>query len=527
MGTTHNVNWDKVDQVVSDLKTKQVHEIRVQREAIPLVFVPGIMGTRLRVAGTDGTGDGANGLPNMRWDPSSKLFLFLNFSGTDGAHRKRMLVGDGNFFSGFLEVDNSAPVGNGFHGIFKDYCKFLDPLREHDWGPIRKIFELPVYAVGYNWTDSNENSGKKLAARINEIIDEAKGVTGLCQKVILITHSMGGMVARAASVLHGAEGKILGIVHGVQPATGSPAAYWRMKAGFERGGFFDIEGRVVSRFLGNSGPTVTPVLGNLPGGLQLLPNKLHRTNSTRDNPNGLQAWLTITQDGNTSRALPKSDPYEEIYRKKAHVQPTPGEKPSTNDYWALVDPDLIDPGNANPQPTPKSRSTNNSLDASTNPSGDPWQQYLAMLKLAEDFHDKLGKKAHPKTFCFRGVGHNTANIIELQIESSWISMDPYPKRGFRGFFTDAAGNSLKAVLQDPVGDGDGTVPRSSADALKAPGKKAPGDQPINVMHQPAYEYDKAQAYTIQAITALLKVHCEEKRGAIGDFPAGSSDTRPA
>jgi hypothetical protein len=503
MGTTHTVRWDKLDQKISGLRTDLNHDIRVQREAIPLVFVPGIMGTRLRVAGTDGTGDGANGLPNMRWNPSSTFFMLKHFSGTDGAHRKRMLVGDGNFFPGFLEVDNANPVGDGFHGIFDEYWKFLKPLRKHDWGPLRKIFEFPVYAVGYNWTGSNDDSGKMLASRINQIIDEAKSITGLCEKVILITHSMGGLVSRSASNLHGAEGHVLGIVHGVQPVTGSPAAYWRMKAGFEGLG-------PSSRVLGNSGPTVTPVLGNLPGGLQLLPNKNYVTN------NNHKAWLSITKDGKTTLSLPNSDPYQEIYRVKARVQPTPGEKPSTNKYWGLVDPDLLDPGKPAPSPTPAPLDPKKptSLSAAAPPHGDPWQQYLDMLKIAESFHDRLGMYQHAHTFCFRGVNHKSADVVELRIESNWVRSEPYPKRGFRGFFTDAAGNSMQAVLQDPAGDGDGTVPRSSASALDKPGKEPPGDLAIDVEHQPAYKDEHAQEYAIQAVIALAKVRYEALRGKI-------------
>ncbi len=502
MTDVRKVKWDKVDKVVSNLSTDLDHEIQVQREAIPLVFVPGIMGSRLRVAGTDGTGDGADGLPNMRWNPSSTAFMIKHFSGTDGAHRKRMLVGDGNFFQGFLEVDNANPVGDGFHGIFDDYWKFLKPLKKQDWGQLRKIFEFPVYAVGYNWTDSNGNSGKMLAKRIQQIIDEGKGITGLCEKVILITHSMGGLASRSASHLHGAEGKILGIIHGVQPVTGAPAAYWRMKAGFEGLG-------PSSRVLGNSGPTVTPVLGNLPGGLQLLPNKNHVSNSHQ------KAWLTVTHDGKTTLSLPKSDPYDQIYRIKARVQPTPGEKPSTNKYWGLVDPDLLDPGRpAGPPAAPLNRKDPAALAAAAPPHGDPWQQYLDMLKLAESFHDQLGMYQHPHTFCFTGVNHKTADIIELRIESNLVRSDPYPKRGFRGFFTDAAGKDMQAVLQDPAGDGDGTVPRSSAQALNKSGKEPPGDLAIDVEHQPAYKDKQAQAYAVQAIIALARVRYESVRGKI-------------
>ena len=53
----------RLDKSVSGLETDVEHEIRVEREAIPLVFVPGIMGSRLRRAGTDGKGRAPMGCP--------------------------------------------------------------------------------------------------------------------------------------------------------------------------------------------------------------------------------------------------------------------------------------------------------------------------------------------------------------------------------------------------------------------------------------------------------------------------------
>ena len=83
----------------------------------------------------------------------------------------------------------------------------------------------------------------------------------------------------------------------------------------------------------------------------------------------------------------------------------------------------------------------------------------------------------------------------------------------------AEGKSMQAVLQDPAGDGDGTVVRSSAAALDAPGKQLPGDRAIKVEHQPAYEDDDVQAFAIEAIVALCKKRYEDRRHPLGDFPA--------
>jgi|ERR1041384_6747104 pimeloyl-ACP methyl ester carboxylesterase len=515
MPKIQTIRWDKVDQPISGLSTDVAHEIRVQHEAIPLVFVPGIMGTRLRRTDLNRQ-DAADGLPILRWDPGSSWFMLNDFSGTSGAHRKRMLVGSA-FNPNFLEVDNANPVGDGFHGIMDDYwTKFLNQLKKHDWGPLDKIFVFPVYAFGYNWTDSNENSGKKLAARIQEIIKEAKKVTGLCEKVILITHSMGGLVARWASEVAGARDSILGVIHGVQPVTGATAAYWRIKAGFEGLG-------MTSRVLGHSAHEVVPVLGNLPGGLQLLPNKLYRANDRS------QAWLTVTEKGKTTFALPrKSNPYNEIYRVKAVVQPKQGEQPSTNTYWGLVDPDLLDPGNANQPAKP----TNDAMCAQA--KRDSWLQYLLMLNKAESFHNTLGTQAHPQTFCFHGTDNDTADVIELRVESNWFQNDPYPIRGFRGFFTNRDGKSMQAVLQDPdrqshgippTGDGDGTVAVSSATTLDNASKPFPGDRAFNVEHQPAYNKNFIQAYTVKAIIALCKMRYEALRYPLGDFPKQQGPTR--
>lgn len=539
------VRWDKVDKPISGLGTDVEHEIQVQREAIPLIFIPGIMGTRLRRAGTSGDGKGIDGLPKMRWDPDSTTYLLGNHCGAPGADRKAMLVGTA-FTPGYLAVDekeDNKPVGDGFHGIMADYWKnFLNELKKHDWEALGKIFEFPVYAVGYNWTDDNTNSGKKLAARIKKIIEEAKKVTGLCEKVILITHSMGGLVARWASEEAGARKSILGIIHGVQPATGAPAAYWRIKAGFEvtaalgaalqpksvpqsyhqavlQGaalGAGVAKAYITASILGSSASEVAPVLGNVPGGLQLLPNKQHRTNDDS------AAWLTVTESGKPSMLLPKRDPYEEIYRVKAVVKPTAGQTPSTNEYWGLVDPDLLDPENV----LWEARSANNALDSQFPPSRVAWLQYLTMLDLAETFHDTLGQQTHPNTFCFWGTGHKTADVIEMKVGSLGVGLnpypetDPYPVRGFRGFFTDARGVRLMAVLQDPSGDGDGTVAASSGAALNAPKKPIPGDRALAVEHQPAYEDGAAQAYTVQAIIALCKMRYDELRHPVGGSPTG-------
>lgn len=496
------VSWKFVDDPLAGLATNALHEVRVQREAIPIIFVPGVMGSRLRLSGTDGTGK-ANGMPNLRWDPKAG-FLFWNYSGVTPAHRKLMLIGEGNRYNpDFLEVDDDSPPGNGYRGLMEDYRSFLDALRDEDWGALGKLFVFPVYGFGYNWGASNRSSGAKLATRITEIIAEAKAIIGACEKVILVTHSMGGLVARAAMKLAGAEGQVLGVVHGVQPTYGAPAAYMRIKAGFEGSG---IVGRLTSRFLGPTGRDVTALLANTIGGLELLPGKRYLDG------HGSSRWLEVPDLPSGSHFLPlRNDPFTEIYRVPAVVREGQGSGPTNNTYWGLVDPEILTPEGV-------SAKTDNVLDDDADAMLSPttaWSGFLANLAQAESLQDDLGTYRHPRTWWFNGEGVDTADGASYAISSNWVRSENYPTRGFRGFLRDAQGSSMQAVLQDPVGNGDGTVPvmSSSFNGDLTPNLSAPANRGfVSLEHQPAYEDRAVRAWSSAAITAIIGLHFKDTHG---------------
>jgi pimeloyl-ACP methyl ester carboxylesterase len=54
--------------------------------------------------------------------------------------------------------------------------------------------------MGYNWLRGNADSGIKTAKRISALMKRYQDQGFQCEKVILVTHSMGGLVARA--VIH-------------------------------------------------------------------------------------------------------------------------------------------------------------------------------------------------------------------------------------------------------------------------------------------------------------------------------------
>ncbi len=142
---------------------------------------------------------------------------------------------------------------------------------------MRSIY-YPVYAVGYNWLDDCEQSSRRLEQRILEIIAFWTQHKRQCQQVILVTHSMGGLVARACAKR--IPDKIAGVIHGVMPALGAPAAYRRLACGTEsespdNGPLDNLAASRLALILGETTEKTTPVLATSPGALELLPNHLY------------------------------------------------------------------------------------------------------------------------------------------------------------------------------------------------------------------------------------------------------------
>ncbi|MCQ8801119.1 GPI inositol-deacylase, partial [Escherichia coli] len=85
------------------------------------------------------------------------------------------------------------------------YQKLLDEPLGLEYGPdsldeeyleVMKLYQFPVHVVGYNWLGSNRLSAKRLSEEVEKIIKRYQEQKMKCHKVILVTHSMGGLVAR-------------------------------------------------------------------------------------------------------------------------------------------------------------------------------------------------------------------------------------------------------------------------------------------------------------------------------------------
>jgi pimeloyl-ACP methyl ester carboxylesterase len=256
-----------------------------------------------------------------------------------------------------------------------------EPLTEVQVKQMLK-FRLPIHAFGYNWAASNLDSGAKLAQYITDTIRRYDGKRGqTCSKVILVTHSMGGLVARAAVKASDAEDKVLGVVHGVMPTHGAAAMYKRFVAGFGREGNGPIA-TITNRALGNTAKETSCILAFNPGPLELAPNKLY---------NDGKPWLFICDvNGAVLESQPVTgDPYKDIYRnatawwRPAHVK-------WMNPAGTRGDPDYV------------------------------WGQYLKNVDQAEKYHARLSKQGfHANTTALYSEDSNFASWGTLE----WKAMN--------------------------------------------------------------------------------------------------------
>lgn len=471
------------------------------RKVVPIIVVPGIMGSNLRAATSprqrankvlspdepawrppNGVVDGISASRMWKVRDAKTRQLILDpktlevdrrgeiklstearaFGITESEVRKRYW-GEVHWDSyGKLLYDLEVKLNHTFEtdsvGETRVICRHWQEVMECDqtrWGvrTIEKITEAelekhadyyyPVYACGYNWLESCGESAKTLAQRIERIIAFWTDHKRECKQVILVTHSMGGLVARACA--KNMPEKILGIVHGVMPALGAPACYRRIACGTEKwspshGKIDNKTSELVADILGDSADRTMPVMAHSPGALELLPTHLYPG-----------PWLHVCVVNRVNNRdvfrdfvhLPAANPYD-LYR-------------DTQSWYRLIDLRLMDP-------------------AGVNLSVDDIKQALKItIDSAERFHrDTLGSYYHPDTYAIYGADQEQMSFGSV----SWVARDPgagavfteanlrsaelaaYPGGGARRVRIENRSElSFFPARQDVAGDG--TVPRQS------------------------------------------------------------------
>ena len=358
------------------------------RKVIPVIFVPGIMGSNLRARGDmtvrkddilrpgeaawrppNGSVDGyreaarwEHRSPSMRQrildpgilevDPGGELDM--PFCALDTGVMRERGWGEVHASSyGALLVDLQRHLDRTFqvspYGIrqVRHYWKRVMQCEAERWG-VRSVenvteaeleryaaYQYPVYAFGYNWLESCSESARRLRKRIDQIKRFWTERKHECHRVILVTHSMGGLVARACARLSGtgddSNSDIAGIIHAVMPALGAPVAYRRIACGTEGGNFTNglrdnIKAAKFAEIAGETSAKTTPVMAVAPGALQLLPNHLYP-----------KPWLVIKMirgangrdDVRDMVSLPDGSAYD-LYR-------------DMDSWYRMIDPGLADP----------------------------------------------------------------------------------------------------------------------------------------------------------------------------------------
>ena len=422
----------------------------------------------------------------------------------------------------------------------------IEPLAPDEFSRVSQYY-YPVWVCGYNWLASNDASADQLIARINEAIEYYKKgsywiSTG---KVIIVTHSMGGLVARraaqklsgdasaasasgsdadsstnggqvggpetandtnaiqtkpqdsgnsasVATSLAGAD-TVLGIVHGVQPVGGAPVVYRRFRAGTEVNGSFNVEGALIAEIMGWSAADIVCVMGNSPGPLELLP--------TKNFPPG---WLKFIRYSNGKRfeampSLPISNPYDEIY--STNVKDV---------WWGMVNEDLINPA--------KIKNDEGKRDMS---------RYKKAIQVAEDFHDTLNLYCHPITYAYYGADKkqvsfgnvNWSTKDEVGAEFEWklptLKTEDFDLFGKSVLKIDAQKATFKLEnappppkdehASDVVFSGDGTVPFDSGNLITEGGSKPITFRMTGFDHQMSYNNEPVRECVLWCIAKIVQL----------------------
>lgn len=333
---------------------------------------------------------------------------------------------------------------------------------------------FPVHAMGYNWLRGNAESGMVLAGRINDLINQYISEGFECEKVILITHSMGGLVARG--IVHPQIGKmadkVLGVVHGVMPAMGAGAAYKRMRCGVE-GSYTGVAAEITAGVLGDNAADVTAVLANSQGAMELLPSQFYGSH-----------WLELKRKGAIVKSWPEKCPYEEIYKVRGK-------------WYSLLREQWI------------------------NPAGEKDAGYLRTSKLLDEarkFHEKINDTYHTQSYAHYGadLDRKAWHKVVWEIGGAGELREP---ESLKTISDNRKGNLQVMESKFEKGDrvtppyslnmleaaeaGDETVPLHSADAQLRSGKFKGLFRQVGYEHQASYSDPVVLASTIYVLFKII------------------------
>jgi hypothetical protein len=314
------------------------------------------------------------------------------------------------------------------------------PISESDLKKIAACW-YPVHAMGYNFLKSNGHSAKVIAERVRGLVKGYQKRGFRCEEVIIVTHSMGGLVGRAllhpryGNMLNDKGVKILGMYHNVMPTIGAGSAYKRMRFGFkEKWGY---TASLEASTLAIDGKHATAILANTPAPLEMLPGAAYG-----------QDWLKVVDgSGKTLCSWPRGNAsaLESIFLQ------------TNSAWWRLINPLWVNPASADER------------------KGGGLQNVYMRIKDATKFLDSIARTFHPTncyaSFCESSEHPSFGEVVFKAVEAwtpfSESHSDPLPPPETWKLLSDDAKGTLKVqaghrvlvlYLQKPSDRGDETVP---------------------------------------------------------------------
>lgn len=377
-----------------------------------------------------------------------------------------------------------------------------EPLTEAQLAKHAKHY-FPTYSFGYNWLEDCGISALQLEKRILSIIDSWRKTKRRCDKVILVTHSMGGLVARACAKR--IPDQIAGVIHGVMPALGAPVAYRRIACGTEstspgNGPVQDFEASRIAMILGQTAEKTTPVLSTAPGALELLPNHLYP-----------QPWLHVRviksfgpprgagYGAKDDIARLREAPEDYLHLPNART-PNPYDLyRDIKSWYRLINPSIADPA-----------------EKYVEKPGGVELQIRTAIATAEGFHRGLGDYYHPNSYVFYGDDQDELSYGQVR----WVARQA---TGAASALTASNISAAKFIGQTPGGQrrvlvdgktelhfdpepqdvrGDGTVPRASGAGPVGKVKQVFATRGYN--HQESYKSNDMLMLTLHLIVKIVQ-----------------------
>lgn len=347
----------------------------------------------------------------------------------------------------------------------------------------------PVHAMGYNFIKSNGQSAVVIADRIRGLVAGYKKRGFKCDEVIIVTHSMGGLLGRAlihpkyGNMLNDKNVKVLGIYHGAMPTIGAAGAYKRMRFGFQEGSGMKAE--LGARVLGFDGPNTTAVLANAPAPLEMMPGPAYGSD-----------WLQVIDGKGTllwSWPRGTGTALTDVYLKPAKA------------WWRLINPDWVNPAGVRER------------------SGGGIANVFQRLKDASAFLSSIETTFHPLTYasyCASTEHATYGNVVFKVIASSGSNVDaaghviPWPPPETWVLLTDdmkstltvqAGQRVLTLQLQPGIAAGDETVPSGrSAQHIKGTLFEHGKDKGKGYEHQNSYSDPQVLASLLYSVVQIAK-----------------------